>query len=444
MTLSTHPPFLTRRCLLGLACGAILGCADRRSAPCVSGDNIAGHALGGDAFGGASLVDRDLSSNPVGPVLLDGSGVLSPNCDLAIECAFSPTSAMWLQQETSPVICLCDVTTDAGSLALQYEAGRWLIRLGGIAQFEVLDPDDGAGGTYRNDLSQTGLAGDSMRVVFGYMPSVDLLFLQISNNGCATFLATNRGGPSGAIPVAARALAPLGSISSVMVGSRIDGTLPLGARWGRFRALDPASLSGTTPEAILVVGDSTDSALSFSPGFTACAATPSHIYTPAEAAALDVPRIRNQAIGGATIVTQTETFVANLSLYRNVQCVITAPGVNDARQSSSTMIADYQTLVNTIKSSLVGVKVIARLVTPCLGSLGSAEWALVVALNAALQNDAITGIDYVATTHYTLMSDRSGNLLRAFDSGDGLHPNDLGRAIVGGAYRGGLAALGFL
>jgi hypothetical protein len=227
---------MRRRSLLGLACGAILGCvADRRNAPCVRGDNIAV-----DAFGGAPLVDRDLSSNPVGPVVLDGSGMLAPNCDLAIECAFSPTSAMWLQQETSPVICLCEVTTNAGSLALQYEAGRWFIRLGGIAQLEVLDPEDAASGTYRNNLSQTGLAGDYMRVAFGYMPSVGLLFLQISNNG------------------------------------------------------------------------------------------------------------------------------------------------------------------------------------------------------------TITGIDYVATSHFARLSDGKGTLLRAFDSGDGLHPNDRGRALVGAAYRGGLAALGFL
>jgi hypothetical protein len=402
----------------------------------------------GNPWGVTGVVDRDLSGQASGPVVLGAGDVAAALVGGAVawECIFSPTTDMTAQQAVSSVICLCEATMTAGSLTLQYEIGRWFIRLGGVAQLEVLDPEDGAGGTYRNNLSQSGLAGDYTRVVWGYWPDRNLLFMQVVNNGVATFLATNRAGVVGANPAAVAPLATLGSCSAITLGSRIDTTLSLGAQWKRFRAFSPASLSGNPPETILIIGDSIESALSYSTNASVCAATSSHVYTPAQAAGFASPKIRNQAIGGATIVTQTATFSANaaLGLYQDVRCVGIGIGANDANASSTTMIADYQTLVSTVKAALPGAKIVPRLVTPCKSWLGATKFAKVAALNTALQNGTITGLDYVVAAHYAQLSDGSDNLAGTYDSGDGVHPKNNGRALIGAAWAGGFAAVSAL
>jgi GDSL-like Lipase/Acylhydrolase family len=359
--------------------------------------------------------------------------------------------ASWLQQETKPVICLCEATTNAGSLTLQYEGGRWFLSMAGATVLEVLDPEDGASGTFRNNLSQTGLAGDYMRVVFGYCQSENLLFLQIANNSVATFLASNRTGTSGIYPVVGK-LVSLTSVSAITVGSRIDGSLSLGAQWLKFSAYDPASMSGNPPELILVIGDSVEAALSYNPGVAAaaCAGTPTHIYTPAQAAAFSAPRILNQSIGGATIATQKATFLSSaqsLVAGNGFVGVIICVGLNNfnAGESASSAIAEYQDLINTVRSTIPRAKVLARLLTPCRGWLGDTKWAQLVVFNNAMQGGlTFSGIDYVITAHYAPLDGGGGFLAAAYDSGDGVHPIDSGRAIIGSAERGGLSALGLL
>jgi len=395
------------------------------------------------------VLDVDLSTMPLGPVSLPSSVVSQALVagQIAWELILTPKpTSMITQQQTAPVMCLCEAATSAGPLTLQYEVGRWFFRLNGVAILEVLDPEDVAMGTFRNNLSQTALAGDFFRVLWGYSPATNLLYLAIVNNACASFPASNVNGPTGAIPIAIATLTAISSISAITVGSRINGTLPIGAQWLRFRVHTAVALNVTPQPRILVIGDSIMSALSSVLDPAAAAGTPSHVYSPSEAQSMLGPRILNNASGGSTIALQQAAYLASFANgLQSIVAVILLSGINDANagESSAFIVASYKSPVNSLRATLrSGVKVLALILTPALGFLGATKWAQVVAFNAALEAGAVTGIDLVITQHFAPLSDALGNLLRKYNAPatDGVHPNDDGRIIIGQAVRVGVTA----
>jgi lysophospholipase L1-like esterase len=56
----------------------------------------------------------------------------------------------------------------------------------------------------------------------------------------------------------------------------------------------------------------------------------------------------------------------------------------------------------------------------------------------------ITGLDRVISSQVAALNDGSDNLASIYDIGDGLHPNEAGRQIIGLAIRTGLLADGLV
>lgn len=137
------------------------------------------------------------------------------------------------------------------------------------------------------------------------------------------------------------------------------------------------------------------------------------------------------------------------------EAVIVQVGLNDLNpaEASSVAIARLQDLVNTINLDVTCpiyistmIPCLARLVTIYAGSAGTA-YAKWQAMNEAISGGGatpITGVDYRISGHETSMNDGAGNLLAAYDSGDGIHPNDAGRMINSRSWFNSLQSAGFL
>ena len=69
------------------------------------------------------------------------------------------------------------------------------------------------------------------------------------------------------------------------------------------------------------------------------------------------------------------------------------------------------------------------------GAVSYQKWLDLNESLAGLGPNPITGVDGRITAHEPLMNDGSGNLLAAYDLGDGIHPNAAGRQINADAYR---------
>jgi hypothetical protein len=106
-------------------------------------------------------------------------------------------------------------------------------------------------------------------------------------------------------------------------------------------------------------------------------------------------------------------------------------GLNDA--GASAYITNYQTLVDAINAAKkTGCKLICHTMTPADPALvNPTKWAN---LNTAIMNGGatpITGVD-IRSNQSTLDMDSDSNMYldAAYDSGDGLHPNDAGDALI--------------
>jgi lysophospholipase L1-like esterase len=138
------------------------------------------------------------------------------------------------------------------------------------------------------------------------------------------------------------------------------------------------------------------------------------------------------AVSGHTIVQQTAEWNKLSAVVKaSYDYIIVMVGLNDP--GASPYIANYQTLINSINAGKkVGAKVIASTMTPADPSLvNPTKW---YALNAAIMglgSTPITGID-VRTNRSTLDMDADNNMYLddAYDSGDGIHPNNAGDQLI--------------
>jgi len=138
--------------------------------------------------------------------------------------------------------------------------------------------------------------------------------------------------------------------------------------------------------------------------------------------------------------------------------VVVQLGLNDITPSTDapTVIAGIQDIVDTIRADIgAGAKLLVAKMTPARqryidlfgavdGEAVFQQWLAVNDAVAGIGPTPITGVDGRVTSHADAMSDGNGNLAAAFDTGDGIHPNDAGRQINADAWEAALIAAGVL
>ncbi len=161
------------------------------------------------------------------------------------------------------------------------------------------------------------------------------------------------------------------------------------------------------------------------------------------------------AVPGHTIAQQKTVWQSTTGRDK-ADWVIIQVGLNDMDPSVSTTagkIAEYQDLVDTVRSDNATCKIIVATMTPAYERWPVISWnqaqaqARWVALNDAIKglgSTPILRVDARVSSHTTSLSyNVSGNaaLAPAYDTGDKIHTNNAGRTINGAAWRVALASL---
>jgi lysophospholipase L1-like esterase len=158
------------------------------------------------------------------------------------------------------------------------------------------------------------------------------------------------------------------------------------------------------------------------------------------------------AVAGDTIAQQKTAWTARADK-ATFEAVVVQVGLNDLdpAEAASVAIARLQDLVDTINAD-VSVPVYIAQMTPCRarlitvyggvnGPISYQKWLDINAAIAGTGGTPITGVDGRITSHATSMNDGAGNLLAAYDSGDGIHPNNKGRHVNAAAWYAAISAL---
>lgn len=155
----------------------------------------------------------------------------------------------------------------------------------------------------------------------------------------------------------------------------------------------------------------------------------------------------NLAVPGDTISGQNNKW--NALPFKIFDWVVVQVGLNDMNTSNiSATISSYQSYINAIKSAgQPGMKIVVSCMSPAkqrfidLGwANGQSNWT---ALNNAIMT-SITNVDGRINSHVALLSDGSGNLAPAYNSGDNIHVNDAGALIIRDAWRQKLIDIGMI
>lgn len=147
----------------------------------------------------------------------------------------------------------------------------------------------------------------------------------------------------------------------------------------------------------------------------------------------------------------------SLDNYSQYSWVIIQIGINDMSpaEPAATALARYQTLVDDIRADAPDIKIIVSKMMPARGRWPAlypgneaAAQAKYEAMHVGMLGggpNAITGVDAYIGDYHTIAADVDGYLLPEYDSGDGVHENDLLREIIGeDYYRAKLIELGFI
>jgi hypothetical protein len=130
--------------------------------------------------------------------------------------------------------------------------------------------------------------------------------------------------------------------------------------------------------------------------------------------------------------------------WADLKWVFISVGYNDINggATSSTVLTRLQTLINNIKTANASVKVIVGKLTPTNLALGTTAQLV----NTGI--DTLTSVDLVvsgwnAAYPTGLQNGSTFELHSSVNSGDALHPNTAGRAILAGFLRAAVRSLGF-
>lgn len=283
--------------------------------------------------------------------------------------------------------------------------------------------------------------GDELDVVFWYRASQNECGLRVGVNGMY-------------VEIRGTAALTLATMTVGYLGSDYTGANNFFGQFYNYQSRSGSQLAGgqtdlfpLSPE-IFQIGDSIATAFSFGDAFAT-------VYYARNATRRTLPGILNQAISGKTLVNQKATLDA--SPYKgmgSVKAVIIEAGINDLIidvVNEATFVSRYQALVNDIRAAWPTAKIYGQEMTPCKAYLNanglSAQYAVWLACNADIGGtgtNPITGLDRVISSQVAALNDGSGNLLSQYDSGDGLHPIEPGRFVIGNAVRTGLLADGIV
>ncbi len=121
--------------------------------------------------------------------------------------------------------------------------------------------------------------------------------------------------------------------------------------------------------------------------------------------------------------------------------------LNAGGLSAAAATAELQALINDINTQNPTAKIIIDPIMPCLASVGGVVWAKAVTFNqniAGTGPNPITGSNRITLPYWTAADDGSGNLIAAFDSGDGIHQNTAARQYMAAIVRAALVTAGLL
>lgn len=161
------------------------------------------------------------------------------------------------------------------------------------------------------------------------------------------------------------------------------------------------------------------------------------------------------AMPAATVADQqtalnASAYVSDAVLAAAVRWVVIQCGVNSVLTdvSAATTIAALQTMVTGLATQFPNASIVISEMTPCASytDMTSPRETVFAAVNAAIRGEGgspITGVAARVSSHVALLAD-GVNLAAAYDSGDGLHPNDAGRLINADAIKATLQGLGRL
>jgi len=164
------------------------------------------------------------------------------------------------------------------------------------------------------------------------------------------------------------------------------------------------------------------------------------------------------AVPGHTINQQKDVWDNTVVSPAATVWVVVQIGLNDLNpgEASSFAVARLQVLVNSIRDRISGVtKLLISQMIPCRQRLiniygatnGPISYQKWLDMNAAIAGTGltpVTNVDGRITAHVALMNDGAGNLLGAYDTGDGIHPNTAGRQVNATAWENALTAAGLV
>lgn len=233
------------------------------------------------------------------------------------------------------------------------------------------------------------------------------------------------------------------------LGGDTSGAHSFGATYTSFTAHRGADLALLSPE-FLMLGDS------ISTGYKFGHAPAAWLYTN-NPARKSKPGAAVLGIAGAHIADQLATFQAS-EFYgvSSVKAVFIQVGINDVWQvvytTVAAFVAAYQALVDQVRTAFPGAKIYGLELAPCKAFLAAnagypATYVMWQGVNQAIGGGGgtpVTGLDRVISSHVAALNDGSDNLAAAYDIGDGLHPNEPGRQVIGLAIRAALLADGIV
>jgi lysophospholipase L1-like esterase len=261
-----------------------------------------------------------------------------------------------------------------------------------------------------------------------YRPSDGVAKLSIKINGCFKTEAT-----------ATATGSALSQPTAFRLGSNGSGS----AFAGMYQSLDASDHDvALLPAEFLMLGDSI---MADGAQLVNVSAVGSFIYTDAEVDSR--PGVVSLAVGGDTAEGQQAKFLA--SAYAGnaaIKGVAIQVGINNiflSGDSSATLITKLQALVNAVRASIPTTKIVLMQMIPAKAILSGAQYTTWLAVNAAITNGTITGIDRSDSTAQVALNDGAGNLRVEYNI-DGVHPKNPGRNIIAQAIRADFVALGLL
>jgi lysophospholipase L1-like esterase len=154
----------------------------------------------------------------------------------------------------------------------------------------------------------------------------------------------------------------------------------------------------------------------------------------------------SQAVSGHTIVNQYTAWLADPRRGdTTVDVIVIACGVNNARnnQVTTATVDEMNTLIRDIRTMNPTTMIILCVMTPArahLELIGASRYEKYLAFQAELYaagsaSSTIDRVDAIVSSHDVEMDDGTDNLKGIYDSGDDLHPNDAGEAVMATAIR---------